>query len=45
MGDMADYAIEQGMDMWAAHTGGHCLQDCIYCEEDDTEENDDTIRQ
>ncbi len=41
MGDMADYAIEQGMDMWTAHTGGHCLQDCIYCEEeeDDTQTN------
>ncbi|KKL23719.1 hypothetical protein LCGC14_2422560 [marine sediment metagenome] len=33
MGDMADYDIEQGLDMWAAHCGKCCLQDCIYCEE------------
>ena len=37
MGDMADYDIEQGMDMWAAHQGGRCLQDCRYCDEEDEE--------
>ena len=35
MGDMADYDIQEGMDMWAAHTGHSCLQDCRYCEEED----------
>ncbi len=34
MGDMADYDIEQGMDMWLAHRNGHCLEDCRYCDED-----------
>ena len=34
MGDMADYDIEQGLDMWQAHLVGDCLQDCIYCEEE-----------
>ena len=35
MGDMADFDIEQGMDMWVAHEAGHCLQDCIYCDEEE----------
>lgn len=35
MGDMADYAIEQGMDMLAAHQGGHCFEDCRCCDEED----------
>ena len=38
MGDIADYDIEQGMDMWVAHTAGHCFQDCRYCDEEDEEE-------
>ena len=33
MGDMADYDIEQGLDMWLAHQVGDCFQDCIYCDE------------
>jgi hypothetical protein len=40
MGDMADYYIEQGEDMWFAHLNGNCLQDCIYCEEEDTEKHE-----
>ena len=39
MGDMADYDIVQGMDMIIAHLSGHCSQDCVYCNED--EENED----
>lgn len=38
MSDMADYDIEQGMDMWAAHCGGHCLEDCRYCDEENIDE-------
>lgn len=34
MGDMADYDIEQGEDMWFAHLSGNCFEDCIYCEEE-----------
>ena len=41
MGDMADYDIEQGMDMLAAHQGGHCFQDCRYCDEEDEDEDGD----
>ncbi len=32
MGEMADYAIEQGMDMWFAHMAGQCLEECVYDE-------------
>ncbi len=32
---MADYDIEQGMDMWAAHQHGQCLEDCRYCNEEE----------
>ena len=39
MGDMADFDIEQGMDMWVAHEAGHCLQDCRYCDEEDEDEH------
>ena len=35
MGDMADYNIEQSMDMWQAHVSGNCFEDCRYCEEED----------
>jgi len=35
MGDMADYDIEQGMDMWLAHQHGQCFEDCRYCDEED----------
>lgn len=34
MGDMADYLIEQGENMWLAHIANDCLEDCIYCEND-----------
>ena len=34
MGDIADYDIEQGMDMWLAHQSGLCFEDCIYCVEE-----------
>lgn len=37
MGDMADYDIEQGIDMWLAHQEGHCLEDCRYCDEEEIE--------
>jgi len=32
MGDVADYDIETGMDMWMAHESGNCFEDCWYCE-------------
>ena len=38
MGDMADYDIEQGEDMWFDHLAGHPQfpsDYCPYCEEDD----------
>ena len=35
MGDMADYDIEQGEDMWYAHLHGDCFEDCIYCEDEE----------
>ena len=31
MGDMADYDIQEGMDMWFAHQCGECFEDCRYC--------------
>ena len=34
MGDIADYLIEQGEDMWIAHLAGNCFEDCIYCEDE-----------
>lgn len=34
MGDIADYDIEQGEDMWFAHLHNDCFEDCIYCEEE-----------
>ena len=39
MGDMADYAVEQGYDEWVLHQIGDCVEDCRYCEE---ENEDDT---
>lgn len=37
MGDMADYDIEQGMDMWMDHCAGHPQfpDPCPYCEDED----------
>ncbi len=40
MGDMADYDIEQGQEMWWDHLRGHDQfpsDECPYCED---EEND-----
>ena len=35
MGDIADYNIGQGEDMWFAHQAGNCLEDCVYCEDEE----------
>ena len=33
---MADYNIEQGLDLWLDHLAGHPVypDQCIYCEEE-----------
>jgi len=43
MGDIADYDIEQGMDMWLDHLAGHPNYPdvCPYCYEPETERGDD----
>ena len=36
MGDMADYDIEQGQEMWWDHLAGHpnIPDECPYCEDE-----------
>lgn len=35
MGEMADDAIEDGLDAQARHDSGYCDEDCEWCREED----------
>lgn len=40
MGDIANFSIEEGENMWFAHCAGNCLEDCVYCEYEHLDDGD-----
>ncbi len=41
MGEIADAMIDEGMEEWAAHQLGNCIEQCRFCEEEYLDECDE----